>query len=340
MKIFKNEDGTLKTLKLSIFNFFLTLVILVLLCLPVLLKDKAEYTSKTTTTTTASGNEGFKVCNECNIEFYSKSINLKYGEKIKIKDILDLKDVAISYVKFDTDGEYIEKKLVDGDYYLVTTNSVGETTVKATYDKYETSIKVKITSDKILSAKFTKKNYYVKTLKDLELDIETEPKNSDLSLIKYTSLDESVVTFQNNNNTVRGITSGKATVKLQYEDISDEATVYVMNTDFTIKVKADGKYEELEEYKLDKISNGQIVYIQIKIDDTSNYTQDDVKVNEVSSGSISTKTSFDEVWSVDNKSLIYKAVLSYDPSKNSTDNSSIITFKLPDNSEKSVRLCK
>ena len=139
-------------------------------------------------------------------------------------------------------------------------------------------------------------------------------------------------------------------LELLAEKIADELNL-IMEYSCNFRADKDNLFKRVQDYlkrldaedliyKLDKISNGQIVYIQIKIDDTSNYTQYDVKVSEVSSGSISTKTSFDEVWSVDNKSLIYKAVLSYDPSKSSTDNSSVITFKLPDNSEKSVRLCK
>ncbi len=340
MKFFKNEDGTLKTLKVSIFNFLITFIILVLISLPVLLKDKANYTFKTTSTTEVAGNDSIVVCKDCSLEFKSKSINLKYGEKIKISDILDLKDLAFQYVKLDFDSNYLEKKLIDNDYYFVTSNSVGETVVKAYYENYETSIKVNITSDSIISAKFKKKTYYVKTLNDLKLDIETTPNNSDLSLIKYTSLDESVLKFVNNNNTVRGITSGSTKVTLEYKDIKDEATVYVLNTDFTIKVKVDGKYEELDEYKLNKVSNGQVVYIQIKLSDNSSYNEDAFTINEISNGSISSKTTFDEVWGVDNKSLIFKTVLSYDPSKTGNDNSSIISFKLPDGSEKIVRLCK
>lgn len=340
MRVFKNEDGTLKSIKLSIFNFSIILLILVLFSLPVLLRDKAEYSPKNTTTTTVAGNGDFLTCKECNIEFYTKSINLKYGEKIKIKDILDLKDVPIQSVKFSYDSEYLEKRVIDSEYYFITSNSVGETTIKATFDKYESSIKVNITSDTVSNASFKKKNYYVKTQKDLLLDIETTPKNIDLSLLKYSSLDESVVKFVNNNNTVNGITAGKATVKLEYNGISDEATVYVLNTDFTLKVKVDGKYEEVDEYKLDKVSNGQIVYLQVKINDNTDYNQDNIKVSETNSGSISSKVSFDEVWSVDGKSLIYKAVMSYDPTKNSDDNSSVISFILPDDSEKVVRLCK
>ena len=341
MKLFKNNDGTIKTLKFAMFNFIVTCLILVLLSYPLIFGDKAESSrgGKTTTTTQVGGD--FLPCKECDIEFYNKSINLEFGESIKIKDILDLKDVSIQNVKFSFESDYIEKKTIEGEYYFTTSLSLGETTIKASYDKYDTTLKVVIKSDSIRSASFKQKTYYVKTLGELALDVETVPRNSDLSLIKFTSLDESVAKFSENNK-IKGITGGKTKVKLSFgESSEDEAYVYVMNTNFSLKVKVDGKYQELEEYKIEKVSTNLVMYVAIKLLDDSNYEKEDFKVTEVSKGSISTKTSFDEVWSIDGSSLIYKVVINYDPTLNDeTENSSTISFKLPDDSEKTIRIYK
>ena len=109
-----------------------------------------------------------------------------------------------------------------------------------------------------------------------------------------------------------------------------------MNTPFTLKLKVDGVYKELDEYKYTSNTSTQNMYIALKFENNTNYTQDDIKVSDVSVGSLSTTTSFDSVYSVDNSSLIYKVVVNLDPSKALTDNMSTITFKLPDNSEKSI----
>lgn len=342
MKVFKNNDGTIKTLKITIFNFIVTCLLLGLLSFPMIFGDKAEsYKSNKTTSTTQAGGD-FLPCKECDIEFFNKSINLDFGESVKIKDILDLKDVSLQSVKFTFDSNYIEKKTIEGEYYFTTSLSVGETTIKASYDKYDTTLKVNIKSDSIKSASFKQSVYYVKTLGELELGVDVIPKNSDLSLIKFTSLDESVAKFDSDNK-IKGVTGGKTKVKLSYGDSEEhEATVYVMNTNFSLKLKVDGKYSELDEYKIEKVTSSNLVmYVAIKILDDSNYGNDDFTITEVSNGSISTKTSFDEVWSIDNQSLIFKVVINYDATLNSEeDNSSTISFKLPDNSEKTIRIYK
>ena len=340
MKLFKNSDGNIKTVKFCLFNFIVTCLILGLLSFQLIFMDKAETskTNKSTTTTQVGGD--FLPCKECDIEFFNKSINLEFGESVKIKDILDLKDVSIQNVKFTFDSDFIEKKTIEGEYYFTTSLSVGETTIKASYDKYDTTLKVNIKSDSIRSASFKNKKYYVKTLGELTLDVETVPKNSDMSLIKFTSLDESIAKFEDNNK-IKGITGGKTTVKLSYGDKSDEAEVYVLNTNFSLKLKVDGKYSELDEYKIEKVSTNLVLYVAIKFLDETNYDKESFIINETSKGSISTKTSFDEVWSIDGSSLIYKIVVNYDPTLNDeVENSSTISFKLPDGSEKTIRIYK
>ena len=336
MKIFKREDGTINTLKATITSFVVTSLLLGLLCSPMLLQDKAETTKKNSGNTTTTQQAGdFLPCKECDIEFYTKDIKLEFGEQVKIKDILDLKDVSIQNVKFTFDSDYLEKKQIEGEYYITTSTTLGETTLKAEYDKYVTTLKVTISSNKINEAKFSKDVYYVQTMKELELELDTTPKKANLSLIKFTSSDESIVKFSSGNK-VLGVSGGKTTVKLSTGEIEDEATVIVMNTPFNLKLKIDGVYKEVDEYKYSSNTASQNMYIALKFENSSNYTQDDIKVSDVSVGSLSTTTSFDSVYSVDNSSLIYKVVVNLDPSKALTDNMSTITFKLPDNSEKSI----
>ena len=338
MRVFKKEDGTYNVLKTTLFSFILTCVLLGLICLPMFLQDKAVVSKNSGNTTTTTQGAALLSCKECDIEFYNKELTLDFGENIKIKDILDIKDVSIQNIKFTYDKEYLEKRQIEGDYYITTSNTVGETTLKAEYDKYSTTLKVIIKADKITDAKFSKKVYYVKTSEDLELEIETVPKKANLDLIKFSSLDEAIVKF-GSGSTVKGISGGKATVKLVSGDIEDEATVYVMNTPFTLKLKDDGVYKEMDEYQYKSNTKTQNLYIAIKLEN-SNYTQNDITVKDDSHGSLSTTTTFDSVYSVDNLSLIYKVVVNFDPALNGTDNSSVITFTLPDGSEKFIKITR
>ncbi len=337
MRVFKKEDGTYNVLKTTLFSFIIACILLGLICLPMLLQDKAQVNKSSNNTTTTTQGASLLPCKECDIEFYNKELTLEFGESVKIKDILDIKDVAINNIKFTFDSEYLEKKQSEGEYYITTSKSVGETTLKADYDKYSTTLNIKITAKKLNDVKFSKKVYYVKTSENVELEVETTPKNGNLDLIEFSSLDESIVKF-GSNNTIIGITAGKATVKLVSDDIEDEATVYVMNTPFTIKLKDDGVYKEMDEYQYKSNNKTQNLYIAIKLEN-SNYTQNDITVKDTSSGSISTTTTYDSIH-VDNLSLIYKVVVDFDPAKTTSDNSSIITFTLPDGSEKFIKIFK
>ena len=339
MKLFKKEDGTINTSKACIFSFVITCTILGLISMPMFLQDKAVETRQSGNTTTTTQVDGLLLCKECNIEFYNKEINLEFGENIKIKDILDIKDVPIANIKFTLDSEYLEKKKTDNEYYITTTNSVGETTIRAEYDKYSTTLKVNITASSLKEASFAKDVYYINTTDATELELVTLPKKIDLKYIKFTSSDESIAKF-GNNNSIKGIQAGKTTVKLVSDSIEDTATVYVMNTPFTLKLKDDGHYEEMEEYTYKSNNPTQNLYIALKMEGNSNYTESDVSVKDESKGSISTTTTFDSIYSADNMSLIYKVVLTYDPTLSGEENVSVITFTLPDNSEKYIKIVR
>ena len=338
MRIFKKEDGTYNVLKTTLFSFILTCVLLGLICLPMFLQDKAEVTKYSGNTTTTTQGSEFLTCKNCDIEFYNKELKLSYYEIVKIKDILDLKDVSIQNVKFSFDENYLKKVQKDGEYYFETGDTVGETTLKASYDKYETSIKVIITTTRIDDGNFKKRVYYIKTNEEVAIDVETLPKNADLSLLEFRSNDESIAKFVK-NNVLKGITAGKTTISVSNNMFGDEVTVYVMNTPFTLKLKVDGVYKELDEYEYKSNTKTQNLYIAVKLDN-SNYTQDDIKVKDTSSGSLSTTTTFDSVYSVDNISFIYKVVVDFDPTKTIDDNSSVITFTLPDGSEKFIKITR
>ena len=136
MALFKKEDGTYNVLKTTLFSFIFTCILLGLICLPMFLQDKAQESKNSGNTTTTTQGASLLPCKECDIEFYNKELNIEFGETVKIKDILDLKDVSIQNIKFTYDKDYLEKKQLEGEYYITTSNSVGETTLKAEYDKY------------------------------------------------------------------------------------------------------------------------------------------------------------------------------------------------------------
>lgn len=338
-KFFRNIDGTFKVINVTVFSFVLTAAILTALCIPMFLQDKADPTSGTKKSSSVSNND-FVTCKDCDIEFYDKELEISVGDKVKIKDILDLKGVNLINVSFKYDEKYLKREQIDGEYYFTTKDILGSVEITASYQEYTTKMTIKITSKTVNSAKFNKEIYYLYTGDSTLLDITTSPVGVSAKLIDFESSDESIVSFDSNNKAV-GNKAGSATITLKVGDVSDTAKVYVMDNMISVKLKVDGVYKEVDEFE-----HGTAVtmnyYLAVKFEDKKNagYTKEDLTTTVEDSGSLSSVVSFDSVYSADSSTYIYKAVVKYDSKAIAEDNSSIITFKLPDGSLKKFKFYK
>lgn len=338
-KFFRNIDGTFKVINVSVFVFVLTFGILTALSLPLFLQDKAEPTTNNKTTSAVQSND-LVSCKNCAIEFYKKEMELAVGERVKIKDIIDLKDVDLINVSFSFDDKYLKRESIDGDYYLVTKEAIGSSEIVATYQKYTTKMTIKVVSDTVTSASFEKDIYYLYTGSTDELAITTVPSGASVKLVDFESDDEEVISFNSNHKAVAKKV-GSATIKLKAGDSVDSAKVYVMDNMISVKLKVDRVYKEVDEYKHGSAATMNY-FLAVKFEDKKNagYKREDISTSVEDKGSISSVVSFDSVYSADSSTYIYKLVVKYDSTVIAEDNYSIITFKLPDGSLKQFKIYK
>ena len=334
-KLFKNEDGTFKTLNITIFSFVLTSLILGLMCSPLLFQEKASTYVPEEKTTNVQGHD-IKTCTNCDIEFYNKKISISVGEGVKVKDLIDLKDVDLPNVKFTfSDDKYLSKRQIDGEYYFYANDIIGDVIVTATYREYKSEMTISIESDKVLSATFDKNIYYVYKGGSSVLDITTKPVGASISLLDLSSSNEEVLKFDSSNKAV-GVSAGEADVTLKVGDKESTAKVYVQVNMISVKAQIDGLYKEMDEYNHTSSAKTYNLYLAVKPEDNEKigYTNENISVSVKNEGSLSGVVSFDSVYNADNNTYIYKVVLNFDSSKSSKNNSCVIRFELPDGSLK------
>lgn len=334
-KLFKNDDGTFKVLNVTLFSFILTAFILGLMCTPLLFQEKAKTYVPEHKTTNVQGQD-IKICNNCDIEFYNKKTSLAVGEGIKVKDLIDLKDVDFANVKFTfSDDKYLSKRQIDGEYYFYANDIVGDVKITATYRDYKTEMTISIESDTIASASFDKDIYYVYKGGSSLLDITTKPVGASISLLDLSSSDESILKFDSSNKAV-GVSTGEAEVTLKVGEKETTAKVYVLVNMISVKAQIDGLYKEMDEYTHSSSAKTYNLYLAVKPEDNEKkgYTNEDISVSVKNEGSISGIVSFDSVYNAENNTYIYKVVLDFDSSKTSQYNRCVIKFSLPDGSVK------
>ena len=334
-KLFKNEDGTFRVLNVTVFSFLLTTFILGLMCIPLLFQEKAKTYVPERKTTSVQGND-IKTCKNCDIEFYNKKTTLAVGEGVKVKDLIDLKDVDFANVKFTfSDEKYLSKRQIDGEYYFYANDIVGDVKVTATYREYKSEMTISIVSDTVISASFDKDIYYIYKGAATSLDITTKPVGVSSSLLDLSSSDESILKFDSSNKAV-GVSPGEATVTLKVGEKESTAKVYVQVNMISVKAQVDGLYKEMDEYTHTTSAKTYNLYLAVKPEDNEKkgYTNEDISVSVKNEGSLSGVVSFDSVYNAENNTYIYKVVLNFDSSKTSQNNSCIIKFELPDGSLK------
>ena len=338
MRFFKNPDGTYNAINVFVVVTVITFVLLFLLCKSLLFDKTITSVGVTqTTTTTAEWN----LCKDCSVVFKTDSIEMEANTDEKIKNIIEVKNITVSSVKYSSsDKNIVDIKNTDGDYKLVAGNEVGKAVVTATAGDVTAEITVHVKASKITSAKFTNTVYYAYVGKKTKLDIETSPKKAPFSLLNISSDNEDIGYFDEENNFI-GKQIGETKITLNQGDKSSTAVVNVIKNKIIIKVKDDGKYQEMSEYKYpSNIDN--FVELCVKFEDNENagYDQNSITSNVISAGKIETTISSEGPYTLDTNAYIFKAHIKIDQTSDSKDNYSIITFSLPDGSKATIKITK
>ncbi len=338
MRFFKNPDGTFNAINVFVTVTVITFALLFLLVKSLLFDKTITSVGVTqTTTTTAEWN----LCKDCTIAFKTESIDMEANTDEKLKNIVEVRNINISSVKFTSSNKSIvEIKNTDGDVKLVAGDEVGKAVITATAGDVTTELTVNVKASKVTSAKFTNKVYYAYVGKKTKLDIETSPKKASYKLLNLTSDNETIGSFDDDNDFV-GHEIGETKVTLTQGEETSTAVVNVIKNKIVIKVKEDGKYKEMSEYKYPSNINN-FVELCVKFEDNENqgFTQNSITYNVVSAGKIETTISSEGAYTLDTNSYIFKAHVNIDQTSDETDNYSIITFGLPDGSKATIKITK
>lgn len=338
MRFFKNPDGTLNAINIFVLVTVITFLLLLLLCKSLLFDKQVGPAGNVITTTTTTT---WNLCQDCSMSLKNEQITMEANTNEKIKNILETKNINISSIKFTSSNkDIVSIRTVEGDVTLVAGNEVGKATVTASYDDKSVELVVNVKASKIAEASFANKIYYAYVDKKTVLDINTSPKKASLKLLNLKSEDDSIGYFDEDNNFI-GKSVGEVKVYLEQDGETTSATVHVIKNMIQIKVKYDGVYKEISEFKYPS-NIDSFVEICVKIEDNNNegYKQDSITYNVISSGKIETTVSSEGEYTLDTNAYIFKAHVKIDQTSESTDNYSIITFSLPDGSKAQLKITK
>ena len=338
MRFFKNPDGTYNAINVFVTITVITFALLFLLCKNLIFDKNITSVGTTATTTTTAK---WEICKDCSIQFRTNSIDMEANTKEKIKNIIDVQNISLSSLKFTSSNKNIvDIKNTDGDVQLVAGDEVGHVTITAEIDEVKAELEVNVKASKINKASFAKKVYYAYLGKKTVLDMDTSPKKASLKLLDLKSDNESIGEFDEDNNFI-GKSVGETKVTLTVGEEQQSATINVIRNMITIKVKEDGKYQEMSEYKYpSNIDN--FVELCVKFEDNENdgYDQNSITSSVISSGKIETTISSEGPYTLDKNAYIFKAHVKIDQTSDSTDNYSVITFSLPDGSKATIKITK
>ena len=197
-----------------------------------------------------------------------------------------------------------------------------------------------VKASKVTEAAFDKPVYYAYVDKPTKLDITTSPKKAPLSLLNLKSENDAIGTFDDENNFV-GKQIGETKVTLTQGEEVSTATVNVIRNMIIVKVKEDGKYQQMSEYNYQSnIDN--FIELCVKIEDNyrEGFNHESITHNVINSGKIETTLSYEGPYTIDQNAYIFRAHIKIDQASDSTDNYSVITFNLPDGSKTTFRITK
>ena len=338
MRLFKNSDGTFNPVNIFVVVSVITFALLFLLCKSLIFDKRINKVGNVITTTTTTT---WNLCQDCSMSLKDESITMEANTTENVKNLMEVKNITLSSIKFTSSNkDIVQIKTIEGEVSLVAGDEVGKATVTAVYDDKTVELEVNVKASKVTKASFANKIYYAYVGKKTVLDINTSPKKAPLSLITLKSEDDSIGTFDEENNFI-GNTIGEVKIDLVQGDEIETALVHVIKNKMIIKVKENGAYKEMQEYKYPS-NIDSFVELCVKIEDNDNvgYNQGSITANVISSGKIETTISSEGEYTLDTNAYIFKAHVKIDQTSESTDNYSIITFSLPDGSKAQLKITK
>ena len=338
MRFFKNQDGTFNPVRVFVVVTIVTFALLFLLCKNIIFERRINKVGNIITTTTTTT---WNLCQDCSMSLKDEAITMEANTTEKIKNILEVKNITLSSIRFTTsDKDIAQVKTVDGEVTIVAGDQVGTATITGTYDEKKIELEVNVKASKVTKAVFANKVYYAYVGKKTVLELDTSPKNAPLSLMTLKSEDETIGEFDEENNFV-GKEIGEVKVDLTVDGKTDTALVHVIKNRMIIKVKTDGAYKEMQEYKYPS-NIDSFVELCIKIEDNDHvgYNQSSITNSVISTGKMETTISAEGEYTLDTNAYIFKAHVKLDQTDESTESYSLITFSLPDGSKAQIKITK
>lgn len=338
MKFFKNSDGTFNPVNIFVVVTIITFILLFLLCKSLIFDKKISKVGNVITTTTTTT---WNLCQDCSMSLKDESITMEANTFENIKNILEVKNITLTSIKFvSSNKDVVQIKTIDGEVSLAAGDEVGKATITGTYDDKKVELEVNVKASKVNKASFKNKVYYAYVGKKTVLELDTSPKKAPITLVTLKSEDETIGTFDEENNFI-GNTIGEVKVDLVSGDTTETALVHVIKNRMIIKVKVDGAYKEMQEYKYPS-NIDSFIELCVKIEDNDNvgYNQSSITSNVISTGKMDTKISSEGEYTLDTNAYIFKAHVTLDQTDESKDSYSLITFSLPDGSKAQIKITK
>lgn len=337
---FVNKDGTIKVLRATIAVMLVLFVAIFIMAILMGSKDDLTVGGGTTTTQKIETTT-IDLCRDCEMEFTQKSVTLNVDDSIDLKEIMKLEKVNIRNVKLSIEDTSLLEITASGDTLLLSSkDKIGTTNVTATYEGLESTLKVSVQSDEIRGAAFSQDIYYVYFGETSSLDITTEPEGMDVSLLDL-AIDNTDIAEVNSQNAIIGKNIGETTIRLNCNNTTDVATLYVVKNRIEIKVKNDNLYEAMENYKYQSNYAGGIdISISFEDRDNQGYTNEDLKFDVINAGSMNASVNYDGKNISSDNLYNYHIAINVDMSKEALENYSIIEVSLPDGSKTRLRIEK
>lgn len=323
-----NEDGTIKMM-----NMLLLIIIVLAIAVGLiyfLLFNGKNVTEGGKPVTSKNVTSTINLCKDCNMEFKEEEIILVTNQEYPLEELMNIKNINITSIKFAVDNtDYLTiEKGKDNKLVLKTKNMIGSASISASYDKIKINAKVIINEGEILSLGLLDHPYYIYLNKEVKIDIDSNPKNIDISKLNFYTNDANILDI--NNGMIIGKMVGNAKLYLNYNDNIYEQDVYVVNDLIDISLKKGNKLESV--YKI-KISKKEDINIIVSMDDNSHVglTNENLVISHVDEG-ISGVVEYDGKNLGEERSYKYRISIG-----EFTENGKMtIAFKHPDGTSRSL----
>lgn len=354
--LFKNEDGTLKPIRITLFVCFIVALIMAFF-----LKDTNVFKPNLNriTTTNPISTTTIAICKDCSFEFNKKTIDVEPGTEVPLDDIMEYKNIDLNQISFTSEDTQIARIVSHkGKLYIKAEEIVGTTKIKGELDNKKTEIEVIVKATKIKEAHLSDKLYFVYVNKNNIIDVETIPKGADHKLLKLSTDNPDIAEFNEKGELV-GKMVGEVKIYLETtrelteeekklettgtivdRNVKEERICYVVNNKITVKVKEGSTFKETNEYKYRGTYSGDIS-IALSIEDNlgENLTGDDIKWEIIPQGSMNGTISY-EGKAANNVDYLYKVGVSFNEEEAMEENKITVYFTLPDGSKTRLVIIK